>query len=73
MLSYDIGGGGPVGATAARVAADHGVEVLLVEEHPQVGRPSPLHWSPQPPRPHRGWGELQGHPAGGPRGIRPCP
>jgi digeranylgeranylglycerophospholipid reductase len=41
MLAYDIivVGGGPAGATAARVAAGNGVKVLLVEEHPQVGQP----------------------------------
>jgi len=41
MPSYDlvVVGGGPVGATAARVAAEGGLSVLLVEEHPQVGRP----------------------------------
>lgn len=41
MHDFDlvVVGGGPAGATAAWVAADHGVEVLLVEEHPQVGQP----------------------------------
>jgi len=32
-------GGGPAGLTAARVAAEAGVRVLVLEEHPQVGRP----------------------------------
>jgi len=41
MPVYDIVvvGGGPAGATAARVAAEKGISVLLVEEHPRVGRP----------------------------------
>lgn len=32
-------GGGPAGLTAARVAAEAGVRVLVLEEHPQIGQP----------------------------------
>jgi len=43
MSSYDydlvIVGGGPVGATAARVAMEGGIEVLLIEEHSRIGQP----------------------------------
>jgi len=41
MNEYDIVvvGGGPAGCSAARVAAEKGAEVLIVEEHPQIGLP----------------------------------
>lgn len=41
MQRYDVivVGAGPAGATAATVAARHGAQVLLLEEHTQVGRP----------------------------------
>lgn len=41
VCEYDVVvvGGGPVGAIAAQIAAEGGVEVLLIEEHPQVGQP----------------------------------
>jgi geranylgeranyl reductase family protein len=38
---YDVivVGGGPAGSSAARVAAENGVSVLLLEEHTKIGRP----------------------------------
>jgi len=41
MNEYDIVvvGGGPAGCSAARIAAEKGAEVLIVEEHPQIGLP----------------------------------
>lgn len=41
MQRYDVivVGAGPAGATAARVAAQAGATVLLLEEHTQIGRP----------------------------------
>ncbi|WP_321420560.1 NAD(P)/FAD-dependent oxidoreductase [uncultured Methanomethylovorans sp.] len=40
-MQYDVivVGGGPVGSTAARYAAQEGVKVLLVEEHAFIGSP----------------------------------
>ncbi len=32
-------GGGPAGLTAARVAAEAGLHILVLEEHPEIGRP----------------------------------
>ena len=39
--SYDVlvVGGGPAGCTAARVAAENGVSVLVVEKDPDIGTP----------------------------------
>jgi len=41
LLRCDVAvvGAGPAGSMAARAAAEHGVHVILIEEHPEVGRP----------------------------------
>jgi len=52
MKEYDIVvvGGGPAGCSAARAAAEKGAEVLIVEEHPQIGLPIHCQGSWQPHR-----------------------
>ena len=39
MRDVAIVGGGPAGLTAARTLAGHGHDVVVLEEHPQIGVP----------------------------------